>query len=437
MKTLDIIKTANGNLLRNKIRSFLTILAIFVGSFTIILNTAINAGVNDFIDKQIASVGGDGYLEMMPKELYNQAAALLQNSGPQEYTEETGNSSQNIYIKEEQIEKAKKIDGIKSINALKNAQIDYLTSSKTEKRYRTTINVAVDGFDLDLSAGKKPDTSENAKFEVAINEDFISVLGFKDAEDAVGKEIQFAVPSTIKCYASEKREQCQTIITATISGVQAKGILAIGGPRVNTALWDEFNRINSEGMPSETSNRAFQAVADADPDKVDEIKKQLEEIGLLAMTIDDEVGQMRTFFDVILAVFNIFGAIALIAAAIGIVNTLLMSVQERTREIGLMKALGMSRFKIFFSFSVEAISLGFWGSVFGIAVSMILGNVANTIVHMDGGLLVDFPTFELVKFSPGVIIPIVLMIMFIAFVAGTAPALKAAKKDPIDALRYE
>lgn len=437
MKTLDIIKTANGNLFRNKIRSFLTILAIFVGSFTIILNTAINAGVNDFIDKQIASVGGDGYLEMMPKELYNQAAALLQNSGPQEYTEESGDSSQNIYIKEDQIEKAKNINGIKSFNVLKSAQIDYLTSDKTEKRYRSTINIAVDGFELDLSAGKKPDTSENANFEVAIGEDFVSALGFKDAEDAIGKDIKFAVPSTIKCYSSLKREDCQTIVIAKITGVQAKGILAIGGPRVNTKLWDEFNRINTEGMPIESSNRAYQAVADADPEKIDDIKKQLEDIGLLAMTIDDEVGQMRGFFDVILAVFNIFGAIALVAAAIGIVNTLLMSVQERTREIGLVKALGMSRFKIFLSFSIEAISLGFWGSIFGIAVSMIIGNIANVVVHAEGGLLENFPTFELVKFSPEVIIPIVLLIMFIAFIAGTAPAIKAAKKDPIDSLRYE
>ena len=66
MKFFDIVKTANSNLLRNKVRSFLTILAIFIGSFTIILNSAINAGVNDFIDRQVASIGGDGFIEVMP-----------------------------------------------------------------------------------------------------------------------------------------------------------------------------------------------------------------------------------------------------------------------------------------------------------------------------------------------------------------------------------
>ena len=63
MKVSDIILTANKNLLKNKIRSFLTILAIFVGSFTIILNSAISAGVNDYVDAQINSMGGDGCLQ--------------------------------------------------------------------------------------------------------------------------------------------------------------------------------------------------------------------------------------------------------------------------------------------------------------------------------------------------------------------------------------
>jgi putative ABC transport system permease protein len=68
---------------------------------------------------------------------------------------------------------------------------------------------------------------------------------------------------------------------------------------------------------------------------------------------------------------------------------------------------------------------------------MAIGYGANNILHAEGGFLSPFPTFDLVKFSPEVVIPIVLLVMFIAFIAGTAPALKAAKKDPIDSLRYE
>ena len=62
MQFFDVLRTANHNLFRNKVRTFLTILAIFVGSFTIILNVAINAGVNAFIDEQTDVLGGDDFI---------------------------------------------------------------------------------------------------------------------------------------------------------------------------------------------------------------------------------------------------------------------------------------------------------------------------------------------------------------------------------------
>ena len=155
------------------------------------------------------------------------------------------------------------------------------------------------------------------------------------------------------------------------------------------------------------------------------------------MTLDDSIGTIKSFFDIMTGVLTIFGAIALAAAAIGIINTLFMSVQERTREIGLDKALGMSSRHVFLSFSIEAILLGFWGSVVGIILSMIAGNAMNVAFHAEGGLLEAFPTFNLVQYPIENIISITIIVMIIAFLAGTIPARSAARKDPIDALRYE
>ena len=67
MQFFDVLRTANHNLFRNKVRTFLTILAIFVGSFTIILNVAINAGVNAFIDEQTDVLGGDDFIMLLSK----------------------------------------------------------------------------------------------------------------------------------------------------------------------------------------------------------------------------------------------------------------------------------------------------------------------------------------------------------------------------------
>ncbi|MGF2565321.1 ABC transporter permease, partial [Ralstonia pseudosolanacearum] len=164
MKVLDVIRDANSNLWRNKIRSFLTILAIFIGSFTIIMNSAINAGVNDFMDKQIANMGGDGYLEMMPTEAYESAMSLIGSTGPQEYTEDKDNTNASSYIKDEQVEQAKQIDGIKVFNVLPNSSADYVTSSRTDKRYRINLNLVVEGINFDMSNGVSPNTDENGAF---------------------------------------------------------------------------------------------------------------------------------------------------------------------------------------------------------------------------------------------------------------------------------
>lgn len=434
MKVLDIIHDANANLWRSKLRSFLTILAIFVGSFTIILNSAINAGVNDFMDKQIANMGGDGYLEMMPAETYDSLASMMGGNGPQEYTDDKDSANASTYLKEEQIEKAKKIDGIKVFNVLPNSSADYITSKKTDKRYRINLNLVVEGIKFDMSNGETPKFEKDAPYEIAVNEDLAKALGYENVADIVGETVQIAVPKNLACYTAIKRSECQEIIDVKVSGTQAPGILSMGGSRANLSLWNRINAINYEGMPAET-NRSYQATADVDPEKIDDIKAELEKIGLKAMSVKDEAGMFQSFFDAILVVFNIFGGIALIAASIGIVNTLFMSVQERTREIGLDKALGMSNGKVFLSFSAEAIMLGFWGSAFGIIVSMIVGNIANKVAVET--FLKDFPTFQLTIFEPMTMISIALTIMFIAFLAGTLPARRASKKNPIDALRYE
>ena len=437
MKTLDIIASANSNLFRNKTRTFLTILAVFIGSFTIILNSAINTGVNDYIDKQLEAAGGEGYLEIMTNEAIDTMAAMMGSSSDvKEYREPSGSDQKLTYITDEQMEKARKVPGLETIDLIYSAEPEYIKAKDSDKKFAVTnLNLMPRGnVNLDTTAGRKPDP-DTKNMEVALTQAYVKALGFSSDEEAIGKTVTFAVPNTIECYTVSKHVDCLKMVDAEVVGVQAPSIMAAGGMRANLALNEKIYSLATEGMPEEARNHAYQATAQVDPEKIDEIKDKLKEIGLVAMTIDDEVGMVRVFFDAILVVFNIFGGIALLAASIGIITTLFMSVQERTREIGLMKAMGMSNGKIFFSFSCEAILLGFWGSMFGVAVSMVIGVVGNKIAHET--FLSDFPTFELAKFDPINMIIIVLIIMLIAFLAGTLPARRAAKKDPIDALRYE
>ena len=438
MKLTDILKSANHNLFRNKVRTFLTVLAIFIGSFTIILNAAINAGVNVFIDKQIDSIGGDGYIEVSPSAVYEEIeSAMGGNSSVTEYNPDKG-SAETSYMTNEDFEKIRAIDGIEKIEPYHMATAEYITSQDTTKKYNVRVAIVADNsLKVDVSAGQQVDANSSER-EVMLTKDYLEPLGFNTEEEAIGKTVTFGVKQTAKCYMVKNPSDCIATISAKVTGIQAPGILASSGSvRINPALNDALYNLAMDGVNDSIKNRSFLAIGNINPDKLPEIKKELEKLGFTALTVEDEAGMIRTFFDVILVVFNIFGAIALLAAAIGIINTLFMSVQERTREIGLDKALGLSKAKIFLSFSIEAVLLGFWGSVFGTLFSMLIGYSANAAFHQPGQFLESFPTFELVKFSPEIVAPIVLVIMFIAFLAGTAPAYQAAKKDPIEALRYE
>jgi len=130
----------------------------------------------------------------------------------------------------------------------------------------------------------------------------------------------------------------------------------------------------------------------------------------------------------------VFGFITLIASVFGIVNTQYISVLERTREIGLMKALGMRRKDISRLFIIEAVWIGFLGGIIGSVVAFCLGVLANPALSDLIGF--DKGTYILI-FKPVQMLILVVSLMFIAMIAGLLPARKAAKLDPIEALRTE
>lgn len=433
MRLFDLIRTANHNLFRNKLRTFLTILAIFVGSLTIILNAAINTGVNDFIDEQTESIGGEDYLVITAAGTMNSmmsgSAMGMGSSEPAKY-EENGTIEA---LDKDDIAKIKELDGIIADSVQENrlVSVEYITSKDADSKYQIQVGRMIPGkFSIATTAGRLPDRDAK-NYEIALQSGYPKALGYDSDEAALGKKVTLVTEDMV---TKEPKK-----FEATVVGVIAPGVVAINESLVSDNLEAAIYKENTKYYSDEQKSSVYALQAQFDNTKYseDEIKAILEDAGYVGMTVSDMMGMIRSFFDVIMIVFMVFGAIALLAAAIGIINTLYMSVEERTREIGLDKALGMSSFKVFLSFAIEAILLGFWGSVLGVAASVGIGYAANYYTHLPGGFLEVFPTFELMKFTPENILPIIGIIMLIAFLAGTMPARKAAKKNPIDALRYE
>ena len=119
------------------------------------------------------------------------------------------------------------------------------------------------------------------------------------------------------------------------------------------------------------------------------------------------------------------GLVALVAAGVGIANIMLVSVKERTREIGVRKAVGAKSTTILFQFLVEAICLCLIGAVFGIIIGVLLVNAIGLSVGMSMAIPVQWIVFSIISCS------------ILGIVSGAYPAWQAANLDPIESLRYE
>lgn len=435
MKLYDMLRMSNSNLWRNKSRTFLTVLAIFIGAFTIMMTTGINTGVNDYIDKQVASVGSEDYLEIMPAQMAEQVESLMTGSNEvREYKETDGAAgSSSTTMTEEDLAKIRDVEGIESAKFYTLISTEYVSNGSDDAtKYQMSANVMpTDSLKLDIAAGRDLDMDSD-EAEIVLPDKYVKPLGFSSNEDAIGK--------TVKVGALSQVTQTTDETEVKIVGVQNASVVGMGSAWINDQAGKQIQDIVMAGLPDEYRNQGRAIVAQLDDnhideDKAQEVKDKLSDMGYSSLTLTDTVSMVKTFFDAITTVLTIFGAIALLAAAIGIINTLYMSVQERTREIGLMKAMGLGRGRIFGMFSLEAIALGFWGGIIGLIMAFIAKAIVNPLAADT--FLAGLPGFTLVEFNPLYLVLIIVIVMAIAFLAGTLPASRAANKDPIESLRYE
>jgi len=326
------------------------------------------------------------------------------------------------------------LDKIRSTPGIVSADFDisvapnYISGPNSDK-FKFTASSYYDGVNISLKAGSIPNNHTDEK-QILLTSDFPTVLGFESPEKAIGQNVSVG----IKTPTGE-----QKVVYAKVVGVQEKTLMSMGGLQLNSPLISELHTLQTEGLPADATNKQPIITARFDQSlndkQLEQLKKTLNEKGYNAITIEDQIGIIKQVIDAVIAVLNFFAGIALLAASFGIVNTLLMAVQERTKEIGLMKAMGMSSRKVFLLFSTEAMLLGFWGSLIGSLAGVTVGLVANKVA--TDTFLKDLVGFELTSFPLLSIFVIMFIIMMIAFLAGTLPARRASKKDPIEALRYE
>jgi hypothetical protein len=174
-----------------------------------------------------------------------------------------------------------------------------------------------------------------------------------------------------------------------------------------------------------------------DPVALTEVRRQLTEKGFGSFSIVDQLDQIRTVFLIIDSVLGLLGGISLLVASFGIANTMIMSILERTREIGIMKAIGAEDREIKLIFFFEAAVIGLTGGILGALAAWGIDAIANRLVYRfflkpQGASFVDF--FYL---PPYLWLGAIAFALVISILAALYPAARAARIDPVRALRHD
>ncbi|MFF0911529.1 ABC transporter permease [Microbacterium enclense] len=430
MKTLDLIGTAVANTFRSKTRTILTVLAIFVGAFTLTLTNGLGTGINAFIDDTVGAIGASDTLTVTKTD-----ADAAASTDPQEYDPDAiasapqagppGTTSAVTALTDGDITALAELPGIARVVPVRAVSIDYVQAAGGDP-YVARAGSLVAGQTPQLAAGAAPDV-DAAALQVALPDALVVPMGFADADAAVGATVTIAVTDPLRTLHT---------VEAQVTGVTEDAFGSATALTLNTALEDALSAAQNTGVPVDQQDRYASAsatmAAGADADTV---KTTLADAGYTGTTVSDQLGTFTAVIDGIVLVLNAFAVIALLAASFGIVNTLLMSVQERTREIGLMKAMGMGSGRVFTLFSLEAVFIGLLGSAIGAVVAIVVGTAVSA--QLASTLLSDLPGLQLIAFDPVSIVLTTLAVMAIAFLAGTLPAARAARADPVESLRYE
>lgn len=197
-----------------------------------------------------------------------------------------------------------------------------------------------------------------------------------------------------------------------------------------TNIWDLFRAgAGTPGYAAVNIRLKSPAAAEA-------VKRAARNMGFQTFALIDQFEQIRTsflFMDMALAAV---GMIAIFVAALGIINTMMMSILERYSEIGIMKAVGAARGDVMKIFFVEASAIGFLGGIFGLGLGWVVSRLINSVVNYFLAKQ-GIPFIEYFRFPWWLCLGGVAFAVLVSLIAGILPALRAAKVDPVVALRHE
>lgn len=409
MQVFESIKLAYNSIAGNKLRSILTLVGIAVGLFSIIIVMTAISAVQQSVEDTFNRIGTNNFIV--------QKWPALQMGGP--HRRRDFRNRRDLEVKDG--------EKLREMTSLPLAVgISLSTGGRTVKygNERTNPNVYVAGvnfdyfiaLDLKVSEGRNFSKSDNdySKPVAVVGTDVIDKL-FKNV-DPIGHTIRVDKYSYEIIGIFEKR--------GSILGQSQDNFICVP----LSVFEKHFGSERSAAFAVMAKNK------DLIDETMDEVIGAMRKIRKVPIGVENDFEivtneQLIEQFNDITKYFKLGSAvvafIALLAAGIGIMNIMLVSVTERTREIGIRKAVGAKKKNILSQFIIEAISLSWFGGLIGIVLGVIGGNLVAVLLGVSIVLPIEWIVIGLLVTS------------FVGIVFGVYPAYKAANLDPIEALRYE
>lgn len=432
MNIKDIIKNSLRSLRRSKLRTFLTSFAIFIGVFIIIVLVSLSNGAQKIIIGQITSQ-------------FDLKSIFVLQEGSLDSFRLSGTKAEE----EKPIErKSLNQQALEDIKALENVEFADPVLNIPGRKFEF-VNKEIEQRIINSAEGGAWDIRDNdniieevyigrfnnlTKEEVVLTKDLLDAYNLSP-EKVLGEKITLTDQPSLFGSQTKPIDPRTYTVVGVINPV--RNFVYITSLQEGLDTLAEKNNYSSSSEYLNFAGYQSIYVKSNTEQNVKALANNIRKLGYDVTTLEDVLVVFNAIFSFVPILFTVIGGIAIFVASIGIINTMLMSVFERTREIGVLKAVGAKNTDILWLFLTEAGLIGLIGGLIAFIVSSLVIFIGNNIfvnlapeLGLKGvdSLFIADPLF--------IIVTIVLSIL-IGMLSGLYPAYRASRLNPVDALRYE
>ena len=450
MRFLDLLQMSVNSLFRRKLRTFLTVLGVIIGTASIVVMISLGIGLNQFTLEQFSSYGSltaiqvynygndGGSDKSNPEDSFMTDEVVKQFAALPNVTSAYPKLSLNVILRQGVYEGNVQMYGI-PVTAMKNIRLGEGTLQDSEGGLQMVVGNMVRQNFSNAKTGKGYwDTGEMPEV------------------DFINRPV-FTIFDTDSYYQSKYPSgEGQTPVKAPKKYLLKTSGMVAGGPdewseysygvyvdldELKTQLRQIFKKKPIPGQPTNKKGKPYpyfiyeEAVVNVDDmANVIEVQKTINNMGYQANSQMEWLEQSQKQSNMVQAVLGGIGAVSLFVAAIGIANTMMMSIYERTKEIGVLKVLGCAMGNIRSMFLLEAGFIGFLGGILGVILSFLVSFLINRFL---AAAFLQGMTSRLSVIPPWLALASIGFAVLIGMMAGFFPALRAMKLSPLAAIRNE